>query len=112
MKRHVAMVTVATVLVMLLSSSAPVQAASPDDGSVSAPGPSFHALNRLSHPEQTNLTPLTNAELDSITGMAGWGLGLNLGIVVQINICAVCSGVTQINFGGIQLGLLRASARR
>jgi hypothetical protein len=101
MKRHVAMVTVSAVLGMLLSSIVPVHAANPDDVLVSPLGSAFHALSRMSNEEQSNLTPLTDGELGSVTGMAGWGLrGLaaNLGIIVQINVCAVCVDVRQTNF--------------
>jgi hypothetical protein len=115
MKRHIAMVTVTTVLVMLLSSIVPVQAADPDEATLPGPSGSFHALGRLPHLEQNNLTPLTDTELDSITGMAGWGglggLVANLGIVVQINVCAVCSNVRQTNFGVLRTGMLRPSAQ-
>jgi hypothetical protein len=113
MKRPVALVTVATLVLMLLAPIVPAHGASPDAFGSPA-GSAFHALSRLPDADQRHLIPLTEGELDAVTGMAGWGrgLGLNLGIVVQINVCAVCTDVRQINFGGLGLGLFRASAPR
>jgi hypothetical protein len=112
MKRSVALV-ISTVVLMLLTPIVLAHAASPD-AFVPPGGSAFHALSRLADDEQRNLPELTEAELDAVTGMAGWfgGLGLNLGIVVQINVCAVCTDVRQINFGGLGMGLLRSSAPR
>lgn len=103
MKRQVAMVSASTVLVMLLSSSVPAQAAPHDGATAPAGGSTFHALSRVPDEVRSSLTPLTDDELASVTGAAGGafgigGLGLNLGVIVQVNVCAVCSGVRQSNF--------------
>lgn len=117
MKRLVVTVTLATLLLVLLSSVAPAQAAS-DEGAVSAGAtPTFHALSGMPDEMRRGLTPLTDDELDSVTGAAGGlfgagGLVANLGIVVQINVCAVCAGVTQNNFALLGQGLRRLGAPR
>jgi hypothetical protein len=104
MKRLVVTVTVSLLVLMLSSWIPPAQAAS-GDGALSAEArPTFHALSQMPDQARRNLTPLSDAELDSVIGAAGGlfgvgGLVANLGIVVQINVCAVCSGVTQSNFG-------------
>jgi hypothetical protein len=103
MKRLVAMVTASTVLVMLLSSIVPAQAANQDGATAPAAGSTFHALSRMPDEARSNLTPLTDDELASITAAAGGvfgagGLGVNLDIIAQINVCAVCTDVRQSNF--------------
>lgn len=67
MKRLVAMVTASTVLVMLLSSIVPAQAANHDGAVAPAAGSTFHALSSMPDEVRSNLTPLTDAELASIT---------------------------------------------
>jgi uncharacterized membrane protein YfcA len=103
MKRVVAMVTASTLLVMLLSSIVPAQAASHDVAVAPAAGSTFHALSRMPEEVRSNLTLLTDDELASVAGAAGGafgpgGLSVNLGIIVQVNVCAVCRGVRQSNF--------------
>lgn len=67
MKRLVAMVTASTVLVMLLSSIVPAQAANPDGAMAAAGGSTFHALSRMLDQADYTLTPLTDDELASFT---------------------------------------------
>jgi len=103
MKRLVTMVTASTCLVMLLASIVPVAAATDDPGLALAAGSTFHALSRMPDEVRSNLTPLTDDELASVTGAAGGVFGVgdvvaNLGIIVQINVCAVCTDVRQSNF--------------
>jgi hypothetical protein len=117
MTRLIAVITAFSCLVLLLSSSVPALAA-PDDRAVApATDATFHALSRMPGEAQSGLTPLTDDELAEITGAAGGsfglgGLGLNLGIFVQINVCAVCRGVSQSNFGVLGQGLSRFPGRR
>jgi hypothetical protein len=104
MKRLVVTVTVSTLVLMLLSATPPAQAASGDGAILAEAGPTFHALSRMPDEAYRNLAPLTDDELDSVVGAAGGlfgagGLAANLGIIVQINVCAVCVGVGQANFG-------------
>lgn len=112
MKWLVVTVTVSTLILMLSSSIPPARAAS-GDGAVSAEAtPMFHALSRMPDKAYRNLAPLTDDELDSVIGAAGGlfgvgGLAANLGIVVQINVCAVCAGVGQANFGVLGQGVPR-----
>jgi len=111
MKRLVVTVTASALVVMLFSSIAPAQAASDDGAAPAGARATFHALSRMPENVGGSLTPLSDDELDSVTGAAGglFGLGgliANLGIVVQINICAVCAGVTQNNFAILGQGPL------
>jgi hypothetical protein len=67
MKRLLAMVTASTVLVMLLSSIVPAQAANPDGAMAPAGGSTFHALSRMLDQGGRNPNPLTDDELASFT---------------------------------------------
>ena len=98
-----------TVIVMLLLSVAPARAASDEEIVNTAPR-SFHALSRLSEEVANPLVALRDGELASITG--GLGGILNLGFVVQVNVCAICSHVRQSNGASIgQIGVLRGFPR-
>jgi hypothetical protein len=116
MKRLVVTVTMCTFVVMVLFSISVAQAASDDEMS-SAPGPRFHALSRIPEAARADLTPLTHDELATVAGAGPslfgvGGLRVNLGIVVQINVCALCAGVTQTNFAALGQGLGRFGAPR
>lgn len=116
MKRLVVTVTMSTLVLMLLSVIPPAQAASGGGAILAEAGPTFHALSRMPDETSRNLAPLTDAELDSVIGAAGGpfgagGLAANLGIVVQINVCAVCVGVGQANFGSLVQGFPSFGAR-
>jgi hypothetical protein len=109
MKRLVVTVMVSTLVLMLLPSIPPAQAAS-GEAAVSGEAPTFHALSRMPDEAYRSLTPLTNDELDSVTGAAP--LNLNLGLVLQINVCAICRGVTQTNIGVLLQNISRMRALR
>jgi hypothetical protein len=101
---------VSTLVLTLLSSIPPAQAAS-DGAAVSGEArPTFHALSRMPDEAYRSLTPLTDNELDSVTGAAP--LNLNLGLVLQINVCAICRGVTQTNIGVLLQNISRMRALR
>jgi hypothetical protein len=109
-------VTVSTLVLMLLSAIPPAQAASGDGAILAEAGPAFHALSRMPDEASRNLAPLTDDELDSVIGAAGGvfgfgGLFANLGLAVQINVCAVCAGVRQTNFGVLGQGFPGFGAR-
>jgi hypothetical protein len=107
MKRLVVTVVVSTLVLTLLSLIAPAQAAS-DDGAVSSVArPTFHALSRMPDGAYRSLTPLTDDELDSVTGAAFPNIAINLGIVVQLNVCAICRDVTQTNIGFLRQSISR-----
>jgi hypothetical protein len=107
MKRLVLTVMVSTLVLMLLPSIPPAQAASGEAAVSGEARPTFHALSRMPDEAYRSLTPLTDDELDSVTGAAFPNIAINLGIVVQLNVCAICRDVTQTN-----IGLLRQSISR
>jgi hypothetical protein len=115
MKRLVVTVTVSLLVLMLSSWIPPAQAASVEGALASETGPTFHALSQMPAEARGSLTPLSDAELESVVGAAGLfgagGLIANLGIVVQINVCAVCAGVNQSNFGFLGQNIRWLSAR-
>ena len=99
-----------TVIVMLLLSVVPARAAG-DEGIVNTAPRSFHAFSRVSEEVASPLVALSDDELASITGGA-LGTILNLGVVVQINVCAICSQVRQSNGASVgQVGVLRGFPR-
>jgi hypothetical protein len=109
MHRLVKIVAASSVLVVLTFSIVPAQAAS-EDGPLAATGPStLHALKGIPIEGQKALTPLTDEELASVTGAAGGAFGIgglffNQGIIVQINVCGICTGVRQSNFAALGQG--------
>ncbi|HWC02680.1 MAG TPA: hypothetical protein VHF87_07905 [Methylomirabilota bacterium] len=109
MKQLIAAGVAVSLLVGLLLPVTPALAASIDatiDGSTA----SFHAFSKMPSADRDALRPMTSEELAAVEGAALGGLSLtwanlNLGIILQINICAICSNVTQGNVGGlIQMG--------
>jgi hypothetical protein len=103
----------ATVIVMLLLSVVPARAAG-DDGIINTEPRSFHALSRISEEATNPPVALSDDELASITGgrRGFFGSINNLAIIVQINVCAICSQVSQGNAAIIgQVGFLRGSPR-
>lgn len=111
MHRLVKIVAASGVLVVLTFSIVPAQAAN-EDGPLAATAPStLHALRGIPNEGQKALTPLTDEELAAVTGAAGGvfgigGLFLNQGIIVQINVCAICTDVRQSNFAALGQGFL------
>ena len=103
MRRPILVVMLSSVLVAVLLSIVPVYATNEDGAVAPTDGTRFYALSRMPAGAQSDLKPLPDAELASIVGAAGGlvldgRLSLNLGLVVQTNVCAVCNGVSQSNF--------------
>jgi hypothetical protein len=112
MKAWVATLGALVGFVVLLSWSVPAQAAAGDGAVTGGVDPGFHALHRMPDEARSSLVPLTDDELASVTGAAGFGFGFgaNLGVIVQINVCAICANVRQEN-GAVQ-SLVRFPAPR
>ena len=70
----------------------------------------FHAFSTLPAVEQASLTPLSNDQLDAVEGGAFPPypdlptVSINIAVLPQINVCAVCKGVVQTNIGVIAQG--------
>ena len=112
MRYPAAMPITATVIVVLFLSVVPARAAD-DDGAVNAAPRSFHALNRIPEEATNPLVALSDDELASITGGHRlFGSATNFAILVQINLCVICSQVSQGNAAIIgQVALRRSSPR-
>lgn len=64
----------------------------------------FHALDKITTGNQASMTPLTDSQLASIEGEgrgARLNLQLNISVVVANNICALCSGTSQVILAAI-----------
>ena len=66
----------------------------------------FHALSTLPAGEQTRLTPLSDDQLAVVEGAAVprpliINTSVNVAVLPQINVCAVCEDVVQVNIGVI-----------
>lgn len=65
----------------------------------------FQAFSQIPAEEQARLTPLGDDQLASIEGAQHWtatrnrpiNIGINVAITPQLNICALCRNVTQVN---------------
>ena len=84
---------------------APALAAN-DRAAIGDPPASFHAFSTMPLVGHPTLRPMTDDELATVEGAAGNSLSfswanINLGIIVQFNICAICTNVTQGNAGSI-----------
>ena len=70
----------------------------------------LHTLSNMSGSDRTTLTPMTDNQLDAIYGARNYersirvskrtahvniNVGLNIAVSNQINVCGVCSGVSQ-----------------
>jgi hypothetical protein len=70
----------------------------------------FHAFSTLPAVEQARLTPLSDGQLAVVEGGAFPPfpdyptVAINIAILPQINVCAVCGGVVQTNIGVISQG--------
>ena len=67
---------------------------------------SFHAFSTLPPVEQARLTPLSEAQLAAVEGAAVprpliINTSVNVAVLPQINVCAVCKDVVQVNVGVI-----------
>lgn len=112
MRYPAALPITATVIVMLLLSVVPARAAD-DDGAVNAAPRSFHALSRIPEEATNPLVALSDDELASITGGHRlFGSAMNLALLVQINVCVICSQVSQGNAAFIGQVAFRRSAPR
>jgi hypothetical protein len=102
MRRPIVMVMLSSVLIAVLLSIVPVHAANQDGATPPTDGTMFYALSRMPAGTQSDLKPLPDDELAAIVGAAGGVFGgplsINLDLVVQTNVCAVCNGVQQSNF--------------
>ena len=92
--------TVLLLLVGLLLPTAPALASS--DGTMGDPPDSFHAFSKMSSMDRDALRLMTDDELATVEGAARWRFPIlwsnaNFGIILQINICAICANVTQGN---------------
>jgi hypothetical protein len=59
----------------------------------------FHALSRLPAVEQAGLTPLSDDQLDAVEGALRIVVIVQVAVQNQINVCAVCRNVAQVNSG-------------
>jgi hypothetical protein len=67
----------------------------------------FQAFSQISAEDRARLTPLGDDQLASIEGARHWNatnkspinIGVNVAITPQVNICAVCTDVSQANAG-------------
>jgi hypothetical protein len=68
-----------------------------DDAVIGEPPASFHAFSKMPSTEREVLRAMTDEELATVEGAArrGLSINLNLGFIVQINICAICANVDQ-----------------
>jgi hypothetical protein len=69
----------------------------------------FHTFSTLPAVEQASLTPLSDDQLAAIEGAASprsltVNIGVNVGVLPQINVCVVCEDVAQTNIGVIRQG--------
>jgi hypothetical protein len=103
MKQLIAAGVAVSLLVGLLLPVTPVLAANIDaalDGSTA----SLHALSRMSTTGRDALRPMTDEELAAVEASAWFSISLanlNLGLILQINICAICADVIQGNVGNL-----------
>jgi hypothetical protein len=103
MRRPIVMVMLSSVLIAVLLPIVPVHAANQDGATAPTDGTMFYALSRMPAGTQSDLKPLPDDELAAVVGAAGLGLlggrlSINLDLVVQTNVCAICNGVQQSNF--------------
>jgi hypothetical protein len=69
----------------------------------------FQAFSKISVKERALLTPLGDDQLSSIEGARYWnanknggiGIGINVAVTPQLNICVLCTDVRQGNAGAI-----------
>jgi hypothetical protein len=65
----------------------------------------FQAFSQISAEDQARLIPLGDDQLASVEGAKHWtayknspiNIGINVAITPQLNICALCRDVTQVN---------------
>ena len=90
--------SIISIVLALVLSIVPAMAASDEPISGKTPA-SFHALSRMPGGERAGLPPLTDAQLASIEGegICFVCTGVNIAVVVPINISALSIGVTQGN---------------
>ena len=70
----------------------------------------FQAFNKMPATDRAFLTPLSDDQLASIEGARGGitdtlspiNIGANVAIITQLNICALCAGVEQVNPAAIR----------
>ena len=68
-------------------------------------GDTFHALRTLSAAEQASLTPLPNEQLAAVEGALNININVQVAIATQVNVCAVCKNVAQVNAAAVVQGI-------
>jgi hypothetical protein len=68
-------------------------------------GDTFHALRTLSVAEQASLTPLPNEQLAAVEGARNININVQVAIATQVNVCAVCKNVAQVNVAAVVQGI-------
>ena len=90
--------SIISILLALVLSIVPAMAASDESSSGKTPA-TFHALSKMPSGERAALPPLADEQLASIEG--GWiclvCTGVNIAVIVPINISVLSIGVTQGN---------------
>jgi hypothetical protein len=67
----------------------------------------FHALTSLPAMEQASLTPLSDDQLAAVEGARRILVIVQVAVQNQINVCAVCRNVAQVNLGVVAQGAAR-----
>jgi hypothetical protein len=67
-------------------------------------GDTFHALSTLSAAERASLTPLPDDRLAAVEGGLNINIAVQVAIVTQVNVCAVCKNVAQVNAAAVVQG--------
>jgi hypothetical protein len=67
----------------------------------------FHALTSLPAMEQASLTPLSDDQLAAVEGARQILVIVQVAVQNQINVCAVCRNVAQVNLGVVAQGAAR-----
>jgi hypothetical protein len=64
-------------------------------------GDTFRALSTLSAVEHARLTPLPDDQLAAIEGERSLNIAVQVAVVTQVNVCAVCKNVAQVNAAAV-----------
>lgn len=67
-------------------------------------GDTFRALSTLSAAEQASLTPLPDDQLAAVEGERNINIAVQVVTVTQVNVCAVCKDVVQVNTATVAQG--------
>lgn len=69
--------------------------------------PAFHAFKNLPAVDQASLDPLSDDQLAAVEGALKLVIGVNVAVVSQVNVCALCRNVAQVNAGAVAQGTVR-----